>query len=216
MQDIPKTETIVGVILAGGQGRRLGGVDKASSPLGDKPLIDHVIARVRPQVSELIINAAGDPARFKNLNLPVVPDIVEGFAGPLAGILTGLEWMSVLRPDARWLASFAVDTPFLPLDLVDRLATAVSGEGVDMACAQSAGRTHPVIALWPVRLIEELRHALTVEDIRKIDRWTARHHTVHVDFDAVSVDGGVFDPFFNVNRPEDAIEAGRILDLLGK
>jgi len=216
MQDIPKIETIVGVILAGGQGRRLGGVDKASSVLGEKPLIEHVIARVRPQVSDLIINAAGDPARFDSLDLPVVPDVVEGFAGPLAGVLTGLEWMSAHRPDAKWLASFAVDTPFLPYDLVDRLAVAVSGEGVDMACAKSADRTHPVVALWPVRLIDDLRHALTVEDIRKIDRWTARHHIVHVNFNPVTVDGGVFDPFFNVNRPEDVIEAGRIFDLVEK
>jgi len=216
MQQILDHQSIVGVILAGGQGRRLGGVDKASSLLGGRPLIEHVIDRVRPQVSDLIINAAGDPDRFKNLSLPVVPDVVEGFAGPLAGILTGLEWMSVHRPDARWLASFAVDTPFLPPDLVNRLAMAVSGEGVDMACARSADRTHPVVALWPVRLVDDLRHALTVEDIRKIDRWTARHHIVHVDFEPVPVDGGEFDPFFNVNRPEDVIEAGRILDLVEK
>ncbi len=204
---------IAGIILAGGQARRLGGLDKASTTLGGKPLIEHVIDRVRPQVSSLIINAAGDPTRFANFDLPVLADVVDGFAGPLAGVLTGLEWLSVHRPDVPWLASFAVDTPFLPLDLVDRLAAAVAADDVDMACAQSNGRTHPVVALWPVSLKDDLRTALTVEDIRKIDRWTARHRIVHVDFAPVPTDGDAFDSFFNVNRPEDLIEAARILNL---
>ncbi len=205
---------IAGIILAGGQGRRLGGVDKASSRLGGKLLIEHVIARVRPQVSGLIINAAGDPARFADFDLPVVADVVDGFAGPLAGVLTGFEWLCAHRPEISWLASFAVDTPFLPLDLVDRLAAAVADGKADMACAHSGGRSHPVVALWPVRLIDDLRHALTVEDIRKIDRWTAGHRITHVDFDPVTITGQSFDPFFNVNRPEDLIEAERILALV--
>jgi len=207
------TQPIAGVILAGGQGRRLGGVDKASSLLGGKPLIEHVIARVRPQVCRLIINASGDPDRFSGFGLPVVADVIDGFAGPLAGVLTGLEWVSTHHPEAAWLASFAVDTPFLPLDLVDRLAEAVAREDADIACARSAERTHPVVALWRVRLIDDLRHALIEEDIHKIDRWTARHHIVHVDFAPVSVNGDAFDPFFNINRPEDLIEAGRIMKL---
>ena len=206
-------QSIAGVILAGGQGRRLGGVDKASALLDGKPLIEHVIARVRPQVSELIINASGDPGRFSDFHLPVVADVVEGFAGPLAGVLTGLEWVSTNRPDVTWLASFAVDTPFLPFDLVDRLTEAVAREDADIACARSTDRTHPVVAVWSVRLIDDLRHALIEEDIRKIDRWTARHRIVHVDFAPVSMNGDTFDPFFNINRPEDLIEAERILGL---
>ena len=210
-----ETETIAGIILAGGQGRRLGGVDKAATLLGGKPLIEHVIDRVRSQVSSLIINASGDPSRFEGLGLPVVADVVEGFAGPLAGVLTGLQWVSQHRPEASWLASFAVDTPFLPVNLVATLAEAVAREGADMACALSGERTHPVVALWPVRLMDDLRHALIEEDIRKIDRWTARYQTIHVDFQPVSLGGTMgteaFDPFFNINRPEDLIEAERIL-----
>ncbi|HER27281.1 MAG TPA: molybdenum cofactor guanylyltransferase MobA [Rhodospirillales bacterium] len=205
---------IAGVVLAGGQGRRLGGVDKASARLGGKPLIEHVIDRVSPQVSGLIINAAGDPARFANLELPVVADVVDGFAGPLAGVLTGLEWLQCHRPNVEWLVSFAVDTPFLPGDLVARLATAVASDDADMACARSAGRCHPVIALWPAHLAQELRHALTVEDIRKIDRWTARYQLTQVNFAPVAIQGQTFDPFFNINRPDDLVAAEHLLALM--
>ncbi len=206
-----RRQSVAGIILAGGQGRRLGGLDKALAVLGDKPLIEHVITRVSPQVSELIINAAGDPARFAGLGLPVVADVIDGFAGPLAGVLTGLEWLSAHRPDTRWLASFPVDTPFLPVDLVDRLATAVAGIDGDMACAGSVGRSHPVVALWPVALAADLRRALIDEGIHKIDRWTARYRIVQVDFSPVTADGKASDPFFNINRPEDLAEAGRKL-----
>ena len=213
MQKIIDKQAIAGVILAGGQGRRLGGVDKASSLLDGRPLIDHVIPRVQPQVSSLIINASGDPDRFARHGFPVVPDVVEGFAGPLAGILTGMNWISEHRPEVAWLASFAVDTPFLPLNLVATLAEALVREGGDIACARSGDRTHPVVALWPVRLITDLRSALIDEDIRKIDRWTARHNTIHVDFSSVSIGEESYDPFFNINRPDDLIEAERIVGL---
>lgn len=201
---------ILGVILAGGQARRLGGGDKALQELAGKPLLAHAIERLAPQVSQIIINANGDPARFDSFRVPVVADTVEGFAGPLAGVLAGMDWAAVNAPDCEWIVTCATDAPFFPGDLVARLVAAVA-EGADMACAETNGRTHPVFGLWPVRLREDLRHALVEEDIRKVDRWTARYALAEVSFPVP-----VVDPFFNINRPEDMLEAERIVaDLNG-
>jgi len=193
-------KAITGMILAGGMSRRMGG-DKSLCELGGRPLIAHVIDRIRPQVSDLIINA-GNGDRFEEFGLEIAADTVEGQAGPLAGVLTGMEWVSENRPGTEWVLTVPVDTPFLPLDLVQRLMGAVSNDKADMACAMSNGRTHPVIGLWPAGLAGELRHALTIEDIRKIDFWTQRYRIAHVAFDDIPAD-----PFFNINRPEDLAEA---------
>jgi len=205
---------IAGVLLAGGLARRMGGGDKALLQLGGEHLLTRVIDRVRPQVGSLILNANGDPERFAGFGLPVVEDVIGGFAGPLAGILTGMTWVLENAPGVAWLASFATDAPFLPSDLVARLAAVVADDGTggeaDMACAMSLGRTHPVFALWPVRLADELKAAMETEDMRKIDLWTARYHIAHVDFGA-SFENGDVDPFFNVNRPENLDEAARLL-----
>jgi len=188
---------IVGVVLAGGLARRMGGGDEGLRLLHGRPLLDHVVARARPQVGRLIINANGDPARLAAHGVPIVPDPVDGFVGPLAGVLAGLLWARREAPQARWVASFATDAPFLPRTLVARLKAAVAA-GADLACAASGGQAHPVFGLWPVALAEALRHALTVEEIRKVDRWTARYRLTEVDFPILP-----YDPFFNVNRPED-------------
>ncbi len=201
---------VLGALLAGGQSSRMGGGDKTLRTLGGKPILDRVVARVRGQTTDLILNANGDPARFSRLNLPVVADVVEGFAGPLAGILTALEWCRKERSKIEWVASFATDAPFLPLDLVARLADAVAGDAADVACAKSDGRTHPVFAIWPVRVTDDLRCALVEEDIRKIDRWTERYRVAHVEFDCQPVD-----PFFNINRPENLADAEKLLALEG-
>jgi molybdopterin-guanine dinucleotide biosynthesis protein A len=197
---------VVGVLLAGGLSRRMGGGDKCLRPLGGRPILGHVIERAAPQVDALVLNANGDPARFAAFRLPVVADVVEGFAGPLAGVLTGLEWTRAHRPDTRWVASIATDTPFFPRDLVACLLTAAQAEGAELACARSGGRTHPVFGLWPTALAGELRRALVEEDMRKIDAWTARHRLAVVDFAVVGLD-----PFFNTNRPEDLAEAELLL-----
>jgi molybdopterin-guanine dinucleotide biosynthesis protein A len=199
--------TILGAILAGGQARRLGGGDKALKDLGGKPLLAHAIERLAPQVSDIIINANGDPARFDSFRQPVVADTVEGFAGPLAGVLAGMDWAAVNAPGCDWIVTCATDAPFFPEDLVARLVAAVA-EGADMACAETNGRTHPVFGLWPIRLREELRHALVDEEIRKVDRWTARYAMTAVEFPAE-----VVDPFFNINRPEDLERAERIVSV---
>ncbi|MEE8272129.1 MAG: molybdenum cofactor guanylyltransferase MobA, partial [Alphaproteobacteria bacterium] len=148
---------VVGVILAGGQSRRMGGGDKALKLLAGRPILNHVIDRVRGQVGALVLNANGDPGRFAAYRLPVVPDGVDGFAGPLAGVLAGLDWAAANAVGATRVASFPCDAPFLPADLVERLVAAVAAARADLGCAASAGRAHPVVGLWPLRLRADLR-----------------------------------------------------------
>ena len=197
---------VVGVLLAGGLARRMGGGDKSLRPLGGRPILEHVVERARPQVSALLLNANGDPARFAGFGLPVAADVVEGFAGPLAGVLTGMAWAREHQPEAPWIATMATDTPFFPPDLVARMLEGVEAAGADMACAASGGRAHPVFGIWPVRLEAELRLAMVEEGVRKVDVWTARYRLVEVEFPTEP-----FDPFFNTNRPEDLAEAERLL-----
>ena len=197
---------VVGVLLAGGLARRMGGGDKPLRTLGGKPILDRVVARARPQVTDLLLNVNGDPARFAGYGLPMAGDVIDGHAGPLAGILTGMEWAGAEHPDAEWIASFATDAPFLPGDLVARLRAAAEGEDAEIACAMSGGRTHPVFALWPVALAGDLRTAMVDEDMRKIDAWTERYRIVHVEFPTDPID-----PFFNINKPDNLAEAERLL-----
>ena len=184
----------------------MGGGDKSLRLLGDRPLLRHVIDRVRPQVAALVLNANGDPGRFAAFGLPVVADSVPDFAGPLAGILAGLDWAAGNRPDCSHVLSVATDAPFLPPDLAARLAAGMTDAGADLACAASGGQPHPVIGLWPVRLREALRHALVDEGIRKVDLWTGRYRLATVEFPDQPVD-----PFFNANRPEDLERAAALL-----
>ena len=154
---------VAGLLLAGGQSRRMGGGDKTLQLLGGMALLDRVIERLQPQVDALVLNANGDPARFARFGLPVVSDSVPGFAGPLAGVLAGLDWAAAHRPDCPYVASVATDAPFLPGDLVARLAAELDAAHADLACAASGGRAHPVFGLWPVRLREDLRRAVAEE-----------------------------------------------------
>jgi molybdenum cofactor guanylyltransferase len=201
---------VVGLLLAGGLSRRMGGGDKALRLLAGVSLLDRVIARLRPQVGALVINANGDPARFAGFGLPVVADSVPDFAGPLAGVLAGLDWAAAFRPDWEFVASVATDAPFLPSDLVMRLLQGMRDAGADLACAASGERAHPVFGLWPLRLREDLRHAVVVEGVRKVDAWTARHKLVRVSFADRPID-----PFFNANRPEDLTAAAALLAASG-
>lgn len=197
---------IVGLLLAGGLARRMGGGDKALRTLGGRTVLQRIIDTISPQVSTLLLNANGDPARFAEYGLPVVPDVIEGFAGPLAGVLTGLEWMAENRPEAQWLLTVPSDAPFMPKDLVVRLKAEMERNNGQLACASTNGRTHPVVGLWPVALKGDLRKAMVEEDMRKIDLWTARYDIVHVEFSTDPVD-----PFFNANRPEDFDAAEALL-----
>src|SRR6516165_12172752 len=188
----------------------MGGGDKSLRLLGGIPLLERVIERLRPQVDGLVLNANGDPARFARFALPVVGDMVPGFAGPLAGVLAGFDWAASHRPDCPYVVSVATDAPFLPIDLVARLAEALDEAGADLACAASGGRSHPVFGLWPVRLRDDLRRAVVDQGIRKVDLWTARYELAMVPFADQPVD-----PFFNANRPEDLETAAALLKAAG-
>ena len=207
---MPQTPSPLGLILAGGLARRMGGGDKARIRIGGMTILERVLARLTPQCARVIINANGDPARFADTGLAVVPDSVPDFAGPLAGILAGLDWMAAHRTEARWMLSAAGDCPFLPRNLVARLDQARSAMNAELAVASSGGQTHPVIGLWSVRLRDELRQALVVEGVRKIDRWTARYSLATVDWPITPLD-----PFFNANTVEDIAEADRLAAMDG-
>ncbi|WP_439575069.1 molybdenum cofactor guanylyltransferase MobA [Phreatobacter sp.] len=196
----------LGVLLAGGLARRMGGGDKPLRAVGARTILDRVVERVAPQCDGLVVNANGDPARFGFLGLPVVADSVPGFAGPLAGVLAALDWARASRPGCEWVMSVATDSPFLPHDLAAGLHAARQAAGTPLACALSDGQTHPVIGLWRVDLADDLRHALVVEDMRKIDRWTARHGIAHAEWPAEP-----YDPFFNANAPDDLAAAEAVL-----
>jgi molybdenum cofactor guanylyltransferase len=201
---------VPGVLLAGGLARRMGGGDKPMRTIGGRTILERVIARLSPQCDGLILNANGDPARFAAFGLPVIADSVADFPGPLAGILAALDWAAANRPDVSLVLSGAGDCPFLPRDLVSRLYQALTKQNAQLAVAASDGQSHPVIGLWSVSLREELRHALVVEDVRKIDRWTARYRLATVTWLATPLD-----PFFNANTMDDIAEAERLAALDG-
>lgn len=191
-----------GVILAGGLSRRMG-TDKALAPLGDGTVLGHVIRRIQPQVAMLALNVNGDAAGYAPFGLPLLADPVAGHAGPLAGLLAGLEWA---RAAGRaWLVSVPVDTPFLPDDLVARLAGSIAPDGT-AALARSAGRLHPVVGLWSTTLAGRLRAALLEAGIRRMTDWTQRIGPVTTEFPAAPID-----PFFNLNSPEDLAAAEQLL-----
>jgi molybdopterin-guanine dinucleotide biosynthesis protein A len=195
----------VGLVLAGGLARRMGGGDKALIRIGGEAILDRVLAILRGSCAPIILNANGDPARFARYGLPVIADSVPDFAGPLAGILAGLDWAAAHAPGIEWVVSVPGDCPFLPGDLVDRLHAVRAAAGTPLACARSGEWRHPVVGLWRVDLRDDLRHALTVEDLRKIEIWTARHGVAIASWPDQPID-----PFFNVNTPDDVATADRV------
>ena len=202
---VAQTPPTLGLVLAGGLARRMGGGDKALLRIGGVSILDRVLERLGPQCSGIILNANGDPRRFASIGLPVVADDVPGFAGPLAGILAGLDWAAAHAPEIAWIGSVPGDCPFLPRDLIARLHAARAEAGALLACAKSGEWRHPVAGLWPVALRDNLRHALVEEDLRKIEVWTDRHGVALAEWPDAPVD-----PFFNVNTPEDAARAEEI------
>ena len=192
----------LGLVLAGGLARRMGGGDKARIAIAGNTILHRVLARLTPQCNRVIINANGDPARFADAGLPVVSDDVPDFAGPLAGVLAGLDWAAANVPAIEWLASVPGDCPFLPKNLVARLHEARAAAGTPLACARSGEWRHPVVGVWPVGLRADLRGALVGEHLHKIEIWTARHGIAVADWPAEPVD-----PFFNVNTPDDVARA---------
>jgi molybdopterin-guanine dinucleotide biosynthesis protein A len=183
----------------------MGGGDKAMIRIGTATILERVLERLRLQTSAIVLNANGDAARFTSTGVPVVPDSVSDFPGPLAGILAGLDWAAANTPDIAYVVSVPGDCPFLPRDLVARLHAARINDDTQLACARSGDWRHPVVGLWPVALRDDLRHALVVEDLRKIEVWTARHGIAIAEWPNHPVD-----PFFNVNTPDDAAHANAI------
>ncbi|MES0864608.1 molybdenum cofactor guanylyltransferase MobA [Ruegeria sp. SCPT10] len=208
----------LGIILAGGLATRMGGGDKGLLQIGGQSLLNHVIDRLSPQVSGLALNANGDPERFAEITLPVIPDTIEGFAGPLAGVLAGLDWAAEQGADS--IVTAAADTPFLPRDLVERLTAAAEGQTHPLVLAttprtgdealKSGGskrvNRHPTFGLWPVALRNDLRAALN-DGLRKVVLWTDQHDGREALFPAEP-----FDPFFNVNTPDDLALAEKLLE----
>ncbi len=199
------SDKTLGMVLAGGLARRMGGGDKALLRIGGATILERVLERLAPQCRGLILNANGDPVRFAFTRLPVVADDVPDFAGPLAGVVAGLDWAAAHAPEAAWVASVPGDCPFLPRDLVARLHAARDAQRQALACARSGEWRHPVVGLWPVALRADLRRALVDEHLHKIEIWTGRHGVALADWPETPVD-----PFFNVNTPEDAATADRI------
>lgn len=199
----------LGVILAGGLATRMGGGDKGLLALGDGTLLDQVIIRLGPQVDGMAINANGDADRFDALGLPVIADSIDGFAGPLAGVLAGLDWAA--EQGADMIVTVAADTPFFPCDLVGKLQSAAKSEQVEIALAATPDpkrgmSRHPTFGLWPVALRDDLRGALE-DGLRKVVLWTDKHGAATAEFSVTD-----YDPFFNVNTPEDLLRAKEIFE----
>lgn len=214
---VTAADTVVGVLLAGGRSRRMfmdgpGTGDKGLLDIDGRPMLAHVVERIRPQVRALVLNANGDPARFARFGLPLVADTIAGHVGPLAGVLAGMRWAAANVPSASHVATVSTDAPFVPADLVARLARALaaSASGEQIALARSDGNLHPVIGLWPVSLADDLERALQ-DGVRKVLAWTDRHGTLPVDFESVAIGGELVDPFFNANTPDELAEARRRL-----
>jgi molybdopterin-guanine dinucleotide biosynthesis protein A len=208
MDDAMRDE-IVGVILAGGLSRRMGGGDKTLLPLGGRPILAHVADRLARQVQALALSANGDASRFAAFGLPVVSDSFPSFAGPLAGVLAGLEWASA-GTRCQAIVTAAGDTPFLPADLVERLVRAAEDRPGSIAVAASAGRRHPVCALWPLAVRGDLAGALAGGE-RRVSAYMGRHPFVEADFPMAQFGAEKADPFFNINTPGDLAEAERLL-----
>lgn len=194
-------DKLLGCVLAGGQSRRMGGGDKPLMDLGGQTMLDMILARLTPQLADIVLNANGEPDRFARFTLPVVPDPVGDYAGPLAGILAGLSFAEEHRPDVSHVVSVAGDTPFFPTDLVRRFCAAVPADRPVIALASSADKLQPVFGLWPVSLRSDLHAWLDSGQTGKVLAFVDRHDSVEVAFDTDPSTG--LDPFFNANRPDD-------------
>lgn len=209
--ELPRNPPL-GVILAGGLSSRMGGGDKGLLELGGQTLLSRVIERLRPQVGDMILNANGDAGRFADYALEVFPDTLPDFPGPLAGVLAGME--AAKARGHTYIVTVAADTPFFPPDLATRLTEAAAREGLPLSMAVTPDperglARHPTFGLWPVALADDLRTALQ-DGMRKIVLWTSSHGLAKVEFPA-----DPFDPFFNVNTPEDMKRAEAMIAEFG-
>ncbi len=203
------SQSVVGIILAGGLAKRMGGGDKCLLPLAGKTLLQRTVERAQPQVGSLLLNANGNSLRFARTRLPVVPDVFPNNLGPLAGVHAGLKRMSADNPNAEWLASFASDTPFFPTDVVTRLLEAAVTSQKQLAVAASKNRTHPIFALWHASLLEKIEQQLQSGEAPRLQDWIKQQKMVTVEFAA-----DTYDPFFNINTPQDLYAAEPLVGLV--
>lgn len=207
-----KAGDCAGLVLAGGRSRRMGGTDKALVAVAGRTLLERAVAALAAQTAVIAVSANAEPVRGAvPAGVPALPDPVGDFAGPLAGILAGLEWARDRAPGVRLLATVPVDAPLFPADLIDRLRTALDRERAEVALAASDGRRHPVFALWPVASAASLRRALIEEDMRRVGLWAARFRIAVVEWPALP-----YDPFLNVNTPDDLRRLERLLSPSGE
>ena len=192
------------VILAGGRSSRMGGGDKCLLPVNGKSLIAHILAAIIPQTGDILINTNSDPAPFLKFGLPMLPDAIPGFQGPLAGILTGMLWSRRRHPRQAHLLSVASDVPFLPRDLVTRLSQSLIDQNADIAIASCPQGTHPTIGLWPVDLAERLKHDLMQTSIRSVHQWLSTFRVALAEFPS--------DALTNINTPIELAACQRYPD----
>jgi len=202
-------ETIVGVLLANTPSRRICCADKCLKKLMGRPVLTHVIDRVSPQVSTLVLNANGDPTRFGDISMPVVPDSIDDISGVILGILTGMEWAQTNQPKVNWVATFATDTPCIPIDLVERLGCEIEISGADMAYSRCGKRAHPEFGLWPVELAEDLRYAMQEGEISRFDKWSNQYNVAILQYPTEPLD------FLTSANNIDAILAAEHLPSVG-
>jgi molybdopterin-guanine dinucleotide biosynthesis protein A len=198
---------IPGVILAGGRSTRMG-QDKASVMLGGRSLLDHAIARLAPQVSTIAVNADSEP----QCGLRFIPDIVPGKAGPMAGIHAAMAHAATLAGVSH-VVTVSIDSPFFPAELVADFA-AVIDSPAKIAIAASEGRSHPVFGLWPVSLGDELAGWIATDEKRRVRDFLSRHNVAEVAFPLHPTRASLLDPFFNINTPDDLVEAERWMQVL--
>lgn len=198
----------IGVVLAGGLSRRMNGPEKSLLELNGEPLLQHVITRLSKQLDNIVINANGDESRFSKYNLPIVPDTVGDFAGPLAGVLAAMRWTAANHPSAKSIITAAADTPFFPTDYVSKM---IASQATDqtIVLAHSNERRHPVFGLWPIDLANDLEHFLVAEENRKVMLFAQRYNLVKSEF----LDQNGIDPFFNINTPQDMEHAEKLMTI---
>ena len=202
-------QSVVGIILAGGLARRMGGGDKCLLPLAGKTLLQRTVERAQPQVNTLLLNANGNSLRFARTRLPVIADLYPNNLGPLAGIHAGLVWMREHQADTEWLVSFASDCPFFPMDLVANLISAASSTQSQLVLAKSNNRIHPIFALWHSSLLEDIEGQLQGGNTPRLQDWVKLQKVAEVDFPSSS-----YDPFFNINTPQDLYAAEPLVSLV--
>ena len=202
---IQSKKKILGVILAGGLSRRMGGKNKFLKKINNNVIIDLIIERAKKQVDKLIINVNNEIPYLSKFNLSIIPDIVKGYKGPLAGVLSGMSWAKKQSKNIDYIATFACDAPFFPKNLVQNLLSEIKNDNLDIIIPKYNGQKHPVFGIWSVDLIDSLKKYIVEDDLQKVDTWIIKHKFKILDFKNLK-----YDPFFNINTPEELSKANII------